>query len=81
MEKVAEKPKPVYGATNVSLGWLEGAFVLAADFEGGTVVLNLTDLKLRKSLSEAIVAAPALLLSGVGGEETPPAPAEEASGG
>lgn len=78
MEKVAEKPKPVYGATNVSLGWLEGAFVLAADFEGGTVVLNLTDLELRKSLSEAIVAAPALLLSGGGPEEKTPVPADEA---
>ena len=78
MDKVVDKPKLVYGATNISLGWLEGAFVLAADFEGGTVVLNLTDLKLRKSLSEAIVAAPALLLSGVGGEETASASADEA---
>ena len=78
MDKVVDKPKLVYGATNISLGWLEGAFVLAADFEGGTVVLNLTDLKLRQSLSEAIVAAPALLLSGVGGEETASAPADEA---
>ncbi|MDA8118713.1 MAG: hypothetical protein M0Z85_01380 [Gammaproteobacteria bacterium] len=78
MEKVVDKPKPVYSATNISLGWLEGAFVLAADFEGGVVVLNLTDLELRKSLSEAIVAAPALLLSGVGGEETASAPADEA---
>ncbi len=78
MDKVVDKPKLVYGATNISLGWLEGAFVLAADFEGGTVVLNLTDLKLRQSLSEAIVAAPALLLSGVGGEETASASADEA---